>query len=474
MTPKMKARIKIALLAIGFAVLFLLPILARGQAPRPPIQNLSGLTGDVNITTPLDLQPLRYDAATSKWINSLTLGDIVVHSSNAGLLTNVADFYNGTLMNKTGVAIDWSNTAGTEFPLPLIDGSGKTDIDVNARKLYKTDGSTVLFDWSGTNPKFPTLTNSASNAFLTTDASGNVSVAPVPNAGTIAVTTNLLQGDGAGNALSSNLLFDTIGSQYTFSIDVDDIIHWTVENGNNGTSAGADFVLTTNLGAVAGMRAYGGNYVTAGLISGGDASVFSAAGDLLLSGNGLIRFSNDGLSLATQRAQLGNGFSVGSTTDPGGGVVNVSSGFRINNAAPYNHSLIGNGVSYADGSVPGKASVTSTVDQTATTETAHVVYTVQANSAAVGTVYRIHASGNVDNGTTGITFTPRIRWGGTAGAIACDAHVHRQHHVEHESRLRVQRLRNHPRHRCHWQRHCRNEIRRAQHFHHRRGNHSRR
>jgi hypothetical protein len=40
---------------------------------------------------------------------------------------------------------------------------------------------------------------------------------------------------------------------------------------------------------------------------------------------------------------------------------------------------------------------------------------VPANSAAVGTVYRIHASGNVDNGTTGITFTPRIRWGGTGG-----------------------------------------------------------
>jgi hypothetical protein len=45
----------------------------------------------------------------------LTLGDIVIYSSNAGLLTNVADFYNATLMNKTGVAIDWSNIAGTNF-----------------------------------------------------------------------------------------------------------------------------------------------------------------------------------------------------------------------------------------------------------------------------------------------------------------------------------------------------------------------
>jgi hypothetical protein len=167
----------------------LLPCALRAQAPRPPIQNLSGLTGDVNITTPLDLQPLRYDTATSKWINSVTLGDIVIYSSNAGLLTNVADFYNATLMNKTGVAIDWSNIAGTEFPLPLIDGSAAKSIDVNARKLYKPDGTTVLFDWSGTNPKFPTLTNSATNAFLTTDALGNVSVAPVPNAGTIPATT---------------------------------------------------------------------------------------------------------------------------------------------------------------------------------------------------------------------------------------------------------------------------------------------
>lgn len=63
----------------------------------------------------------------------------------------------------------------------------------------------------------------------------------------------------------------------------------------------------------------------------------------------------------------------------------------------------------------GIASVTSTVDQTATTETAHVVWTVPANSAAVGTTYRVSAWGDIDNGTTAITFTPRIRWGGTGG-----------------------------------------------------------
>jgi hypothetical protein len=415
MTTKTKSRIKIALLTIGFAVLFLLPILARGQGTRPPVDKLSQQT-DVTIATPLDLQPLRYDSGTSKWINSIHLGDIVIYSSNAFALTDVADFNNMTLMNKVGVTMRWSNTAGTEFPYPLIDGSAAKSIDVTGRKLYKTDGSSVVIDWSGSSMKFPQLVAAgATPAPVVVDNTGGTSVGTFPNAGTIPATTNLLQGDGAGNAVSSNLLYDTFSVQYTFSLTVDDIIHWKIENVSSGTSAGSDVVLATDLGAVAGMRAYGSNYPSVGMISGGDASIFSAGGDLLLSGNGLIRFGNDGLGLATQRAQLGNGFSVGTTADPGAGVVNVSSGYRIGNAAPFNHALVGNGVTYVDGSVPGKASVTSTVDQTATTETAHVVYTVPANSAAVGTVYRIHASGNVDNGTTGITFTPRIRWGGTAG-----------------------------------------------------------
>jgi hypothetical protein len=204
MNHKTKSRIKIVLLAIGFAVLFLLPILARGQAPRPPIQKLSALTGDVNIATPLDLQPLRYDNATSKWINDIHLGDIVIYSST--LTANTADFQNATLSNATGTVLDWSDAAGARFAQPIIDNNGfgrQKTIDPSGRKLYKPDGSTVLFDWSGTNPKFPTLTNSASNVFLTTDASGNMSTATVPNAGTIPATVNLLAGDGAGNAINA-------------------------------------------------------------------------------------------------------------------------------------------------------------------------------------------------------------------------------------------------------------------------------
>jgi hypothetical protein len=38
-----------------------------------------------------------------------------------------------------------------------------------------------------------------------------------------------------------------------------------------------------------------------------------------------------------------------------------------------------------------------------------------ANSVSIGTTWRIYAWGNTDNNTTAITFTPRIRWGGTGG-----------------------------------------------------------
>jgi hypothetical protein len=65
--------------------------------------------------------------------------------------------------------------------------------------------------------------------------------------------------------------------------------------------------------------------------------------------------------------------------------------------------------------------VTTTVDQTATTETAHVVYTVQANTCTVGTTFRIFAWGNMDNGTTAVTFTPRLEWGGAGGVALISA-----------------------------------------------------
>jgi hypothetical protein len=63
----------------------------------------------------------------------------------------------------------------------------------------------------------------------------------------------------------------------------------------------------------------------------------------------------------------------------------------------------------------GGSHITATVDQTAAAETVHPVYTVPANSAAVGSTYRINVFGNVDTAATVLNYTIRLRWGGVTG-----------------------------------------------------------
>lgn len=73
------------------------------------------------------------------------------------------------------------------------------------------------------------------------------------------------------------------------------------------------------------------------------------------------------------------------------------------------------GYSEISGAPLTRGVLVATVDQTAAAEQVHVVYTVPANSCALGTSFRIVAWGSMDNGTTAITFTPRLRWGGVGG-----------------------------------------------------------
>ena len=69
----------------------------------------------------------------------------------------------------------------------------------------------------------------------------------------------------------------------------------------------------------------------------------------------------------------------------------------------------------AGGGINEISTITSTVDQTATAEAAHAILTILANSVSVGTTWKFYLWGNCDNGTTAITFSPRVRWGGTGG-----------------------------------------------------------
>jgi hypothetical protein len=123
-----------------------------------------------------------------------------------------------------------------------------------------------------------------------------------------------------------------------------------------------------------------------------------------------------GANVFPLRAYGSGGVSINSNTDPGAGVLNATQGYWAGNVAPsFGATLRSDGASFKNQTTPLGA-VTSTTDQTATAETMHFFYTLPANAAIVGSTYRITAWGNIDNGTTPITYTPRIKWGGTAGA----------------------------------------------------------
>jgi hypothetical protein len=402
------------ILALG--LVFTLPLACYPQGSRPPVDKLS-LMRDASISSPTDGQPFAFATADSKWHNTSTLKDIILNSTTIGGGGATADFGLAKLINPTfGDVLNWSSVSGALSVLaPLTDSGGKTAENVSSRQLIGTDGTTVRFDWSGSSPKFPALANSNALAFLQADASGNVSVVSLPNAGTIPATVNLLAGDGAGNAIDTGFV-PWFGGGFKFepsapSNEVGFAVRNSSSSGHGRIAVGNDLGMGSLTFYSFGSTETG---LTIPIAVSGDSALEAGFGRLIIAASGPIIGSND--TGTTERWRFGNGLAVGTTIDPGGSVVNVGStgGYRISNTAPQYHSLVGNGTSYVDGSVPGKVAVTSTVDQTATTETAHVTYTVPANAVSAGTTFRIAAWGNTDSGTS-IGFTPRLRWGGTAG-----------------------------------------------------------
>src|SRR5581483_3210547 len=190
-----------------------------------------------------------------------------------------------------------------------------------------------------------------------------------------------------------------------------------IELDNHHINGMSSVVVTNNFVSYGYLRIYGsGAPVPAGVAP--DELELAYSGTV--TGAGLAISTNAGPDRfvigGTARSRILNEVAVGTTTDRGTGVINVSTGYRISNAAQFNKSLVGDGTSFVAGDVPGKVSVTTTVDQTSSSETAHISYTVPANSVAIGTTFRIAAWGNMDaSNVVPVTFTPRIRWGGTSG-----------------------------------------------------------
>ncbi|MBU8911317.1 MAG: hypothetical protein KOO65_08610 [Desulfobacterales bacterium] len=116
------------------------------------LQRLSELVDDVNISSIADNDILRYNSATSKWLNIASDGTgafgpwtrtgTTLSPTNAGDIIDVNEVTTGVINESTGIAVI---DADSQF---LDDTSGKSSIDWTDRQLLATDGTDVILDYS--------------------------------------------------------------------------------------------------------------------------------------------------------------------------------------------------------------------------------------------------------------------------------------------------------------------------------------
>ncbi len=133
--------------------------------------------------------------------------------------------------------------------------------------------------------------------------------------GTIASTTNLLQGNGAGDAVAS-LVADVSGGsavQYEMFSAHDGVTGFGVANDNVGSSAEAFIYCSSDT-----------NYIEMSAFSGASASETQIAAT-----GGLLNISASGGIVISSAIQLTQGVMVGTTTNPGAGFARLANGLVI-------------------------------------------------------------------------------------------------------------------------------------------------
>jgi len=358
---------KIFLHSIWILIGLLLATPAFPQAGRPPVTTIGGLS-DVSITSPANGQPLVFSTTDSKWHNGGTMLAPVITDSAS---TSSWDFGAETMSIGGSVVLNWSG-ANLELFAPLYDNVNKLSVNATARTLTAADGTSTRLDWSGSSVKIPGL--NTNGYVVTTNGDGTlaVSTASAIGGGVQGPNTSTTGALSAWGNASGNLLTDsrwTVNASHLQTYDAQNTNAATLvlQNQSNGNAADTEISLANDAGSMK-FALYSTGFSTAGVVGAGDFEIRGpGTGDVIIDTTGRLVFSNDsGTTESFAVTQVGFG---------------------------------------------GRTTVTTTVDQTAITDTVHIKYTVPANSVAVGTVFRIHTWGNIDNGTTAITFTPKLKWG---------------------------------------------------------------
>jgi hypothetical protein len=226
------------------------------------------------------------------------------------------------------------------------------------------------------------LSNNAPYNTIDTATAGQVKIELSPSLEFLSDATTPL-GSPAGN----------IG----FTDNVNASVGYMADNSDNGVLSEALLSLQSNSSRID-VRSLSSGYAVSGDLLGGDGVVESSS-RLFLIGGSIIAFGIHDPTF-NEKMRLQDGLMVGTTTDPGVGIINVANGYRIGNTAAAGNFLVGNGANFVS-TTPATANV-APANATYITQTASADLTGEQNLAALATGYMKSTTG------TGVVTTQAI------------------------------------------------------------------
>lgn len=251
------------------------------------------------------------------------------------------------IVGSSGIGVTFSNTIATfalDYPALTNTPSIGDDAFVAFYDSVLGYGRITLTDLlTGRIITTPTLTV-LDNAFTLQDNGDPTKQLQFQVSGITTGTTRTLTAPDANTTIAGLSVANVFTAEQTVTINQDNATGFTASNNSTGTGARSRF--SASNGTYATTFGMGGvNYTGVAVLQNrGYINAASSSSGIVLNNNG----ANPTIfaTSASEVARVLNGFMVGTTTDPGAGIVNVLTGYRIGNAATSGNVLRGNGTNF--------------------------------------------------------------------------------------------------------------------------------